>query len=61
MSDDGNGIIALAQENNEAFHSQEIAMRAPIRMRLFMLCCKIWQHHNREFSLIHFATAGHVP
>lgn len=41
MSDDGNGIIALAQDNNEAFHSQEMAMRASIRMRLFMLCCKI--------------------
>lgn len=27
MSDDGNGIIALAQDNNEAFHSQEMAMR----------------------------------
>lgn len=40
MSDDGNGIIALAQENKEAFHSQEMAMRASIRMRSFMLCCK---------------------
>lgn len=36
---DGNGIIALVQINNEAFHSQEIAMRASIRMWLFMVCC----------------------
>lgn len=40
MSDDGNGIIALAQENNEAFHSQEMAMQASLRMRLFMFCYK---------------------
>lgn len=40
MSDDGNGIIALIQENYEAFHIQEMAMGASMRMRLFMLCCK---------------------
>lgn len=32
LVDDGNGIIDLVQINIEAFHSQEIAIRASIRM-----------------------------